>query len=328
MEVRGLSCPSCGASVPLAEGSRLAACPACGTALLAQGDLGHATYAVSLKVARETVLATLAKWWREMDKAKDLAATARVTEAFPVFVPVWRVRGQVVGWVLGDERREKDNKTTYVPVERRVLVSCDVNQAACDLGDLGIRSVDLSSGLVEPLEEEKVEAQGMIFRPLVPASEGRAAAFAQFLEKGRRAAKVDRVRQEFLNVVGVSQSLVYAPLWIVRYLYRNRVYQATADGVTGRLLFARAPGNDLYRVSAFLFGVAGGNFLLTSVLRGMAFDDVAPYGVVAVVSVVMMVWGYRRLRYGGEVTVGGDGMSQETIVDAVSAAAKKLGVHP
>ncbi len=324
MEVRGLSCPSCGGAVPLTEGARLATCPACGTALLAQGDLGHATYAVSLQAPREKVLKTLGKWWGEMDKAKDLAATARVTESFPVFVPVWRVRGQVVGWVLGEERREKNDKTTYVPVERRVLLSCDVNQAACDLGDLGIRSVGLASDLVEPLDEEKVEAQGMIFRPLVPASEGRAFAEARFLEQARAAAKVDRVTQAFLNVVGVSQSLVYAPLWIVRYEYRQRMYQATADGTTGRLLFARAPGNDLFRVAAFLFGIAGGSFLLTSVLRSLPFDELAPYVVVAVVSAAMMFWGYRRLRYGAEVTIGGDGPGAETIVDAVSAAMGKV----
>jgi hypothetical protein len=304
MEVQGLACPSCGGTVPLADGARIATCSACGTALLVQGDLGHPNYSVSLRARREEVLAKLAEWWRELDKARDLAGTAKVTEAFPVFVPVWRVTGRVVGWVLGEEKRQQDKKTIYVPVERRVFVKCDVNRAACDLGELGIQSVELAADVLDPFDDETLEKQGMIFRPLTPASEVRAFAEEHFRGLGLQSARVHRVTKAFLNVVGVTLGLVYYPLWVVRYEYRQRMYQATADGATGRLLFGRAPGNDTYRVACFLLGVGGGNFLLTSVLRGAAFDDFAPYAIAAVVSAAMMYWGYRRFRYGAEVTIG------------------------
>ena len=327
MEVRGLSCPSCGGAVPFSEGMRITTCVACGTPLLAQGDLGHPSYAVPLSARREDVVARLAAWWRELDKARDLAATARVTEAFPVFVPVWRVTGRVVGWVLGEVKKEMDKKTTFVPVERRVLTRCDVNRAACDLGELGISSVELSSAILDPFQDEAIEKQGMVFRPLVPAGEVRAFAEAEFLDRGRRAAGVHRVTQAFLHVVGVSQSLVYFPLWVVRYAYRGRMYQATADGATGALLFARAPGNDVYRVLCFVFGIAGGNFLLTSTLRGLLFDDFAPYLIVAIVSAGLMYWGYRRLRYGAEVTIGDEESLVRTtrsLWNAASAAGEKV----
>jgi hypothetical protein len=307
MEVRGLACPSCGGTVPLAEGSRITTCATCGTTLLAQGDLGHPRYVVSVRAQRDLVLANLRAWWHQFDKARDLAAQARITDSFLVFVPVWRITGRVVGWVLGEEERKEGEKKVLAPVERRVNAQWDVNRAACDLGELGIRSVHLASEFLDAFDDEKVEKQGMIFRPLTPASEIRTFAKERLLEQGRKAAGVDRVTQAFLNVVGVSQSLVYYPLWVIRYEYRQRMYQATADGATGSLLFGRAPGNDIYRVLCFLIGMAGGNFLLTSVLHGLIFDvSLSPYVFVAIVSASMMYWGYRRFRYGAEVTIGGE----------------------
>jgi hypothetical protein len=318
MDVQGLSCPSCGGSVPLSEGVRITACAACGSALLAQGDLGHPSYAVPLRADRQAVLANLSTWWREMDKARDLASAARVKEAFPVFVPVWRVTGRVIGWVLGEQQKKEENKRpVWVPVERRVFLRADVNRAACDLGELGIQSVVLGSGVLDPFDEEAIEKQGMIFRPLVPPDEIRSHAVERFLEKGRRAAPVDRLTKEFLHVVGLALGLVYYPLWVVRYEYRGRVYSATADGATGKLLFGRAPGNDVYRVACFLAGVGGGNFLLTTVLRS-GIDDLAPYLIAAAASIGMIVWGYRRFRYGAEVTLEGGDVAEtaEQIADA------------
>ena len=123
MEVQGLGCPSCGGAVPLAEGVATATCPSCGMGLLAQGDRGELTYAVGLRAKREQVLGELSRWWGGVDKAKDLSTVARVTEAFPVFVPVWRVAGRTVGWVLGDEERPQGDRKVLVPVERRVMTT-------------------------------------------------------------------------------------------------------------------------------------------------------------------------------------------------------------
>jgi hypothetical protein len=326
MDIQGLACPSCGGTVHLSEGTRITTCTACGSALLAQGDLGHPSYSVRLEAERPAVLASLSAWWGEMNKARDLAATARVKEAFPVFVPVWRVTGKVVGWVLGELKREENKRTIWIPVERRVSVGCDVNRAACDLGDLGIQSVALASDVLDPFDDDALAKQGMIFRPLTPASEVRAFAVERFLDRGRVAAGVDRMTRAFLHVVGVALALVYYPLWVVRYEYRQRIYQATADGVTGKLLFGRAPGNDVYRVVCFLVGVGGGNLLLTSVLRGLAFDDAAPYLITAVASVGMMYWGYRRFRYGAEVTIGGEESLVAATEQFVSKVSKTTGV--
>ncbi len=300
MEVRGLACPACGGTVPLTEGARITACSNCATTLLARGDLGLASYVVALRAAREQVLANLAQWWTGFDKARDLPAQARVTAAFPVFVPVWRVKGRVVGWVLGKEERQEGQRKVQVDVERRALTSCDVNRAACDLGEMGIRSVPLTAGALDPFDEEAVEKQGMIFRPLTPVTEVRQLAQERFLEQGRvSVTRLSQFKQAFLSVVGVSQSLVYYPLWVVHYEYRQRMYQATADGASGRLLYARAPGNDVYRVLSFVLGTGIGLFLFTTLLRGVDL----PVLLSVLLPLGLLYWAYRALRYGAEVTL-------------------------
>jgi hypothetical protein len=319
MEIRGLECPSCGGTVKVAEGAPIAACTSCGIGLLVQGDRGDLTYAVRLKAGRDQVLQGLAAWWRGPSKAKDLESVARVMDAFPVFVPVWRVTGQVVGWIFGDEEREESGRKITTPIERRIATESDMNHAACELGELGIRSVELQSGVLEPFDEEKVEKQGMIFRPLTPAREVRELATKQFLEGARNSVTGLKVlKQAALKVVGLSQSLVYYPLWVVRYDYRGRMYQATADGSSGRLLYARGPGNDAYRASIFVFGTAAGAFVLTTVLRNL--ND-APLLVTLAVSFGLAYWGYRTFRYGGEVTLEEGGWD----VTRVARAVKELG---
>jgi hypothetical protein len=114
------------------------------------------------------------------------------------------------------------------------------------------------------------------------------------------------VRSAFLHVLGIGMSLVYYPLWVVRYEYRGRMYSTTSDGATGRLLFGRAPGNDVYRVMCLLAGAVGGNFILTSVWRGLWFDSDGPYLIVGLACAGFMYWSYRKFRYGAEVTIGGD----------------------
>jgi hypothetical protein len=164
---------------------------------------------------------------------------------------------------------------------------------------MGIRSVALTAEVLTAFEEENVESLGMIFRPVIPPAEALALAHERFREQGRRSIPSLSLKQEFLDVVGLSQSLVYYPLWIVHYEYRQGMYQATADGTSGELLFARAPGNDVHRAVAFVAGMGIGTFLFTTLLRGA--DLPLLFGVL--VPLALVYGAYRSLRYGGEVTL-------------------------
>ena len=106
-------------------------------------------------------------------------------------------------------------------------------------------------------------------------------------------------------------SLVYYPLWVARYEYRNRNYQVVVDGVNNKLLYGKAPGNILYRAGALVLGMAVGNLLL---VHGTAFafqvlafssdsknDGWAIVLIPPVLGTLAMIKGYRSFRYGEEV---------------------------
>jgi hypothetical protein len=117
---------------------------------------------------------------------------------------------------------------------------------------------------------------------------------------GEKSARVDRVTFKSLHRIGSICTLVYYPLWIVRYKYKERIYQISADAETLQLLYGRAPGNNLYRVGVLLGSMMLGNLLLSAALRG-AFDD----GTLAAIggSIVLMLIGFRKFRMGGEVKI-------------------------
>jgi len=106
-------------------------------------------------------------------------------------------------------------------------------------------------------------------------------------------------------------SVVYYPLWVARYQFRQRSYQVVVDGVQNRVLYGKAPGNLLFRAAMLVGGMAVGNFLLVhgtvfalNVLSEMKSSDDDSFWFLLVppaVGALSCVFGYRKFRYGEEV---------------------------
>ncbi len=102
--------------------------------------------------------------------------------------------------------------------------------------------------------------------------------------------------------------MVYFPLWVARYEYRQRQYQVVIDGRQGRILYGKAPGNILYRAAMLVLGMAAGNFLLINgtiiagiVASGGDNDSIALVLLPVILGIGLMVAGYHRFRHGEEV---------------------------
>jgi hypothetical protein len=104
-------------------------------------------------------------------------------------------------------------------------------------------------------------------------------------------------------------SIVYYPLWVSRYEYHKRNYQVVVDGVDGRILYGKAPGNIFYRAAALVGGLAAGNFILVNgtLLAGTIIDSsddgdgLALIFVPIALGIGLIAAGYRAFRYGEEV---------------------------
>jgi hypothetical protein len=301
--IRGINCPACGGSLEISEGTIWLRCSFCGTGLLVHGDAGIRRFYLPMEVPREQVLDKVRVWLRKFDKARDLKRTAAFTEVFPVYVPFWRVTGRVIGWVLGDVKKASGKNTHYVPAERKVFKDFEYTCPACDIGDFGVRWIDLSGDQVLPFDLEAVQKCGMTFEVLTTGGEVVDLCDQKFAEWGRDSAGVSRVTFSKLHTIGRRCSIVFYPLWVIRYEYENRTYQITADAESGNLLFGRAPGNNAYRVVCLLASAMLSSLIFTSVVRSGSLNSSDDFIGLSVLCLAILVFGYMKFRYGGEIVI-------------------------
>jgi len=315
--VQGLSCPNCAGALAVDGGLRVVHCPYCDTPLLALAEVGVRRFAVEPAVDSARARQIAGRWLRRgVSKDPRLAREAEIGEAFLSFLPFYRVEADCVGVALGTERRtrwvgsgKRRRMQTYeVDVERRAERHFDRTYPALNVAELGIRRVDLSGDHLVPFDSDRLERRGMVFPPTGSAAEVRQAALAAFAEEADPARGLARRRFRFLETLRERLSVIYYPLWIVRYRFRGRAYQVLVDGEDGALAYGKAPGNDLYRALALVATEAAAMFLLTTALQlGGAFEILALAGGAAL---AMLAWGWRRFRHGG-VVIEGSGAGEE-----------------
>lgn len=308
--IHGLNCPRCGGIVPLPEGQLLVQCPYCEQRSFVRGERGLRRYQVGQKTDRAAAVAGLQRFLKEHRAiTPDAVKQARLTEAFVAYLPFWVTWAQVLGWVFGQEKVGSGDDARYEPREVKIAQEMNWNQAACDVGEFGVTDLPLTSQQFEAFDPQALHAAGMVFEPLGSASQAQTNAEKDFAERVHRIGKLDRVAQVFSRLANLRQGLVYYPLWVLRYLYKGRAYQVVVDGHTGRVLYGKAPGSNLYRAAILVGGMALGAFLAVDVsalafyvgvnLEGDGVLALLAGGVAALAAGFgMMAAAYRKFRYG------------------------------
>jgi hypothetical protein len=307
-KVQGLVCPKCGGAVDADAGRRVVTCPFCQTALLALGDLGVRRFSLAPKIEGAAARAKAKAWLASgVNKDQGLAKGAEIGDAVLVYLPFFRVQADVIGCALGVEQRTEgsgDNRRTVrVNVERSVSQSYDRTFAAMSVEEWGVTTVKLPSApALEPFDEEVLQRRGMVFSPTVSESETAAAAREAFKEDADPASGLKEVHLRFLATVRERLSVLYVSLWAVRYRYRNRSYTVLVDAADCTIAYGKAPGNDFYRAVMMVGAQALACFLGTTALQHA--NDAGCVGVAGIISLLVLVAGWRRFRYGGEVIEG------------------------
>jgi hypothetical protein len=303
--VKGLTCPNCSGVVPVAEGVRVVHCPFCDLRSLVQGERGVRRWQVTNRVDRPAALTAVSGFFTGLNKAFDLKKKAEIRELFLVYLPYWRVHAFVAGWMFG---RVKSGKDSTKPVEVEVMEEMHWTDAAADVSEFGVHQAAFTPGDLEPYESERLHGEGMVFEPSESRTEALAEAEDHFVYQARRKKSLRSKYFEKFHLLRPHLSLVYYPLWVGRYQYRNRSYQVVVDGLRGRVLYGKAPGNIFYRAAVLVGGMALGNLImingtmLAGWLVGGSDDD--GLGFVCVpfaIGVGMIVAAYRAFRYGEEV---------------------------
>ena len=326
--VTGLSCPNCGGSLEVAAGLRVVSCQYCGTPLLAMHEVGIRRYGIEPQIAASRAR-ELARAWLGKGIAKDprLKKEGRVREAFLCFLPFFRAQADCVGFALGTEERKRTvgsgkNRRVQryeVDVERRVERSFDRTYPALNVAEWGIRKVDLTGDPLVPFDRELLDRQGMVFPVTGSERDVMRAAVEGFKKSADPGRGLKRVRFRFLETLRERLSVVYYPLWVVRYRFQDRSFHILVDGEDGSLAYGKAPGNDLYRALMLVGTEAVAAFIGTTALQWM-HGEVALLLLVGGLSLAILLWGWRRFRYGGVVEEGtgihGEAGLEETMREA------------
>lgn len=315
--VDGLSCPSCGGALEVDSGLNVVNCPYCTQPLLALGSVGVRRFGVAPEASAEDARRETRRWLASgWNKHARLPEEAEIREAFLCFLPFFRVQADAVGAALGTEQRTrrvgsgKNRRTeTYeVDVERTLERSLDRTVPALSLAEWGLTRVNLQGDRLIPYDADSLESLGMVFPPTAPEREVREAALREFRDGVGLTSGMHRVRFEWLRTLKERLTVVYYPLWLVRYRFRERSYQVLVDAEDGTLAYGKAPGNDLYRAAMLVATAAFSALVTTGALRG-AFSMGHEGGLVLVaialvVSALAFGWGWSRFRHGGVVIEG------------------------
>ena len=306
--IKGITCPSCGGALDLKEGLRTFNCKYCGTLLVTKGESGAIKYYVPKKINREDAVKKARQWLGSgLAKAKGLQANSKIDEAFLTFIPYWRVRADVVGWVFGQQQKSSNSGTTYEDKEIKVQRTYDSTFPACDVAELGVRKINLAGDEILPVEFEDLQHQGMVFNIISSEEEIVKNAKGKFVSDSKKSASLSRISFEHFDLVRSDVNVVYYPLWIIRYVYANRTYQVVVDGEDGTICYGKAPGSNLFRAIVGIFATAAGMFLATmfEIFKyAQGKTAFAVYVVALLVGIALMAWGYKKFRYGGEIEEG------------------------
>jgi|GEM_PF-2306243 DNA-directed RNA polymerase subunit RPC12/RpoP len=291
-EVRAIGCSHCGGALEISEGAALVRCSYCGSAFLARTRGGTIRFLAPARVAPGVAEATVRALLRAPERADLAAGATRVaTELF--YVPFWRFRATFLGRVRGKrdvfvrkpvavvqgdgestggvrfEMKEVKVGTEDVTEEIQEIWKASIT--ASPLEDLGIPRLSsrrqMPGGLVR-LSAGAGEIPGLalagdgpwdgtLIDPMIEAEDARREAdeiFERFV-RGRGAELAER--RLVCERLQERESLVFYPVYRVRFQYRGRLFDAAVDGLEARLVRAVLPGRSSPLRGAFV-AIAGG----------------------------------------------------------------------
>jgi predicted RNA-binding Zn-ribbon protein involved in translation (DUF1610 family) len=282
--IKGITCPSCSGELDLREGILTFNCKYCGTLLTTKGESGALKFYVPKVLSRDDAIKKAFYWLgKGLAKARGLKTNSKIEDVFLVYIPYWRVRSDVVGWIFGQEKRTRT-------VNNRV-------------------QVNLAGDEMLPVDFETLQQDGMIFNIISSESKVSESAKQQFVNDARSSARVDRINFEYYDLVRENISVVYYPLWVTRYNFKNRTYQVVIDGEDGSTCYGKAPGNNLYRAVMGILGIGVGMYLATlfgsfSAISSFEEGAFVIYILALIFGITIMIAGYKKFRYGGEIEEG------------------------
>jgi hypothetical protein len=192
-----------------------------------------------------------------------LLKNTRFNEAVLCYLPYHEVRSRRVGTIMTD----------YKSTGRETgVIAGDVHRIvpALSIDGFGIEETSVFEGLkndsLELLLFDRIKQgeNARIYYPSVDES----LIMDRMQMKGFTSGVSDNT--EFIET---RSRRIYYPVWRLQYRFKGRSYFAVIDGLTGRVIFARAPQGDKWRVLWLVSGVSLSGFISGKMLKGISFIE-------------------------------------------------------
>lgn len=286
-------CPRCGGGLGVREGSRIGRCGHCGTSYLARFAGDEPRYLLPPALDERALGARVRSLLHADEAPEDLPRRARLLSSDLFLVPYWRVQATVVGRLQGTREvrravREPDHERDGVGFSlyggrTRVVRTEEVDKpireiwgatlSACPADDLGIPTLSplrqRSAGMLVTRKlgslpglrffDRTAFDQGKVLDVMVPRADAEAGAealFRRYIET--RGRDVDGKRIRYLRLQRRCY-LLYYPVQVVRFRYRERIYRVVLDAHEGSVIHAQlptAPRQVLAAVMGLVFAAA------------------------------------------------------------------------
>lgn len=301
-----LGCPSCGAAIEVKEQDRIVTCSYCGAEHFLSGIDGTVRSVIPFCLTESDAKKVVIHHFRKRETAQDIPQRGQLKEVVPIYVPFWKVSQGYYGWRFRPGIRPQ--------VIKRVA---EVTVPACSTGGLGFTSVRIEPDDLEDqklYEPETAQAEATVYDVTIPREDALELTKRRVLGKteGRGSSSIFFQR---VKCISTSASLVYYPLWLIKYSYNNRYYQVVVSGRRGMIVSGRFPSNLSARLGPIIAASALGGFLATSLfsMRGVTETSALVTPAVITAGVIMLCGGIvfiqlfqtglAALRYGREVRI-------------------------
>jgi DNA-directed RNA polymerase subunit RPC12/RpoP len=313
--LRSVQCSQCAGPLNARQGRRILVCGHCGVRVMVKETGGFSRWYFPAQVDRLRAAEAGAAWIQDFPGIARPARMARFADARLVYAPIWEHRALTAGWEFGYKLRTQ-NGLVHIPggdegerlelhvvkegVKEPRLQERRFYQAATDFEALGAtRPLVTGRELLVPLLAGELEPGATVLE-----AEGTAAEVA---EKGRRAALQPLsgalVSDSHVFAFRETSTLLYYPLWLVRYQTGSRSCRIVVNGREGTVNAGTAPAAQGDQIIA-LAGQLGALVLAAALLIYFAVTSEsgrAAFVTAAVIVSVVAVFLGRRFRAEKEV---------------------------
>ncbi len=317
--LHSVRCSQCAGPLSAREGRRILVCAHCGTRIAVMPRGGFSRWYLPPRVDRLRAAAIGAAWLRDYPGVSRQARDATFVEARLVYAPIWEHKALVAGWefgyklrtrtepvgdplkrIFGEENERLELRTYREGIKEPRLQERRMFQAATSFERLGATRPRLSGReLMLPLLAGEVDPAATVLE-----AEGSPADVA---EEGRMLAVMPTTgaapSDSHLFAFRESITLLYYPLWLVRYGEGARLCRVVVNGRDGSVNAATAPAANGRRIALLvgqvvLMAIVVVVLLWLGLKQGSQRNSLLALAVIVFVAAAFSIW---RFRKAGEV---------------------------